>query len=166
MAPRFVEEGLEHLAPRDRALAFAAGKAASVEVAAPALVIGADQTLELDGRVLRKPDDDAATRAQLAELAGREHALHSAIAVRDAATGRVVTDVTTTRLTMRPLTPAQIDAYLARDRPSGAVGGYLYERAGVALFDAVVGSDDSAIVGLPLVPLLRLLRALGVDPLA
>jgi septum formation protein len=152
-------------APADVARRFAEGKARSVRRPA-ALVVGADQTAEIDGESLAKPLTLDAVAAQLRRLAGRTHTLHSAVAVYDVDADRVEVDVADVELTMRPLTEAQIAAYLAVDHPVGSVGGYLYEGVGVALFDEVRGADDSAIVGLPLVVTARLLRRFGVDPLS
>ncbi len=164
--PDFDEEAASaEGAPAEVARRFAEGKARSVRRPG-ALVIGADQTAELDGVSLPKPLTMDAVAAQLRQLAGRTHTLHSAVAVYDVDTDRMEADVAHVELTMRPLSEAQIAAYLSVDHPVGSVGGYLYEGVGVCLFDDVRGADDSAIVGLPLVVTARLLRRFGVDPLA
>jgi septum formation protein len=161
LPPAFEEIGEGE--PEALAASFAEGKARSLGHLPDALVIGADQTLDLEGEVLRKPTSAAEMHAQLRRLAGRAHALHSALYVLDTRSGRGIAAMATTRLRMRTLTDDDIARYLALDAPAGAVGSYLYEKRGRLLFDEVEGSDDSAIVGLPVVPLFAALRALGFD---
>jgi septum formation protein len=166
--PDFDENGLEHLPPADLAAAYALGKARSLVeryADAGALLIGADQVPEVDGEVLRKAETPEECAAQLARLSGREHTLHTAVAIVDAVTGRAEVARTAVRLTMRLLSAAQIRRYVEADRPMGSAGGYTYEGLGVSLFADVRGQDDSAIVGLPLVAVVELLGRFGVDPL-
>jgi septum formation protein len=127
-----------------------------------AFVIGADQTLELDGARWTKPGSVAEAREQLALLSGRTHELHSAVAVaRDRAILWRHSD--SARLTMRPLTATAIDAYLAEvgDAALSSVGAYQIEGPGIRLFERLDG-DYFTILGLPLLPLLMYLRSEGV----
>lgn len=163
-APTFDEIDQPGLTPLETAIAFAEGKARSVAALhARALVIGGDQTLELDGTLLRKPHGPSETVAQLERLAGRTHFLHAALAVLDTEHGRLATHVTTVTLSMRKLGRETLERYVDLDHPEGCVGGYTYEHRGVCLFDSVEGSDDSAIVGLPLVGLTSCFAELGVE---
>jgi septum formation protein len=148
--------------PREVAEALAAAKALVVSKDRPGLVIGADQTLDLDGRLYDKAADLAAARARLAELRGRTHQLHSAVAV--AQDGRAVwAQTVSATLTMRDFSDAFLDDYLAREGAAalGSVGCYRLEGLGVQLFAAIDG-DYFTILGLPLMGLLELLRARGV----
>jgi septum formation protein len=128
-------------------------------------VLGYDQTLDFAGVVLRKPASENAARAQLATLAGRAHTLHNGIALVCVNvtnnTATVHSALVSVSLTMRKLTAKEIEAYVARDKSGASVGGYLYEQTGFTLFEKVVGSDDSAIVGLPLVETANLLRLIA-----
>ena len=165
-APPFEEIASATLAPAERARRFAAGKALSLAPAFPdALVIGADQVLAIEGEVLSKTTSPADAEAQLARLSGRAHALHSAVALHDTASGRLEVELATAYLHMRSLDATQIAAYVARDQPVGSAGGYLFEGRGIALFEGVWAEDDSVIVGLPLMTLARMLRRFGVEPL-
>lgn len=160
---RALEASSEGLPPRDLALALARAKAEAVAARHPGrIVVGADQVLALDGDVLHKPADGRAAREHLARLAGRTHALHSAVAlVRDGGTDLFVE---TARMTMRPLEAEAIEAYLAcagEARVCGSVGGYQLEGPGIHLFEAVEG-DHSTVLGLPLLPLLARLRTAGL----
>lgn len=150
-------------APPEVALALARAKALALGTAsAGRLVIGADQTLALGAQAFHKPADRAAAKAQIARLAGRTHALHSAVAV--VCDGEVLFEtVETAHLRMRPLDEAALDAYLAAagEAVLSSVGGYQLEGLGIHLFEHVDG-DHSVILGLPLLPLLAFLRRLGV----
>ena len=160
---RAVEAASAGLSPVDLAKALARAKAEAVANRHPGrVVIGADQVLALDDTVFHKPATLAAAREHLARLAGRTHALHSAVAlVRD---GRTDVFVETARMTMRPLAAEGIEAYLAcagEARVRASVGGYQLEGPGIHLFARVEG-DHSTVLGLPLMPLLARLRAAGL----
>jgi septum formation protein len=159
---RAVEAAAGPLAPAKVAMLLAREKAKAIAWEKPGrLVIGADQTLALGPRRLDKPRDVEAARVQLAALAGNTHELHSAVAVvRDE---DVLLDaVDTASLTMRPLSDAFLDAYLAAAGPAvtESVGGYQLEKLGIHLFARVEG-DHFTILGLPLLPLVAFLREAG-----
>jgi septum formation protein len=149
--------------PERIAAALAVAKAAEVSARMPGrVVLGADQTLSFDGKLLHKPKDMASAARQLAALAGRDHRLHSAVAiVKDGR--RIAAFAAQARLTMRPLSMRMIARYLdaAGDAVLESVGGYQLERLGAHLFAKVVG-DHSTILGLPLLPTLERLRRLGL----
>jgi septum formation protein len=149
--------------PEDISIALASAKALVVSELRPGeLVIGADQVLALEGKRLVKPQDMEAARRQLLSLSGKTHALHAAIAgIRS---GEILWQHSeTAHLTMRRLSPALIGRYLAEAGPRAleSVGAYQLEGRGIQLFDKVEG-DYFAILGLPLLPLLRFLRSQGV----
>lgn len=156
---RAVEAAAGPLAPARVAMLLAREKAKAIAREKPGrLVIGADQTLALGPRRFDKPRDVKAARAQLAALAGNTHELHSAVAVvRDE---EVLLDtVDTASLTMRPLSDAFLDAYLAAAGPAvtESVGAYQLEKLGIHLFSRIEG-DHFTILGLPLLPLIAFLR--------
>ena len=137
-------------------------RAKALNVKAPgALVIGADQVLMCEGRVLHKSPTRAAAALHLAQLSGRTHSLTSAFAI--ARDGEIlVTGVETARMTVRPLTPEAIGLYLDAAGPDvlGSVGAYHWEGLGMHLFERVEG-DQSTILGLPMLKLLAALREIG-----
>ena len=149
-------------APAALAALLARQKALAVAGLHPArLVLGADQTLALDGKLFTKPADRAAARAQLRALSGRTHELHSAIAfVRDAAV--LCEHVGTARLTMRSFSDRFLDAYLEAvgNAATASVGAYHFEGPGIQLFERVEG-DYFTILGLPLLAALDVLRRYG-----
>ncbi len=152
----------EGLGAREVADALAELKAVRVSQAVPdALVIGADQTLELKGALLSKPADRAAAREQIFALRGRPHRLHSAVvAARGGAP--IWRELKTARMQVRAFSDAWLDDYLAREDGAvlESVGGYRIEGPGAQLFAAVEG-DTFTVMGLPLYGLLDLLRREG-----
>jgi len=148
--------------PRQVAEALAEDKAIAVSVGRPELVIGADQTLEFQGRLYDKAAtlDDA--RARLKTLRGKPHQLHSAVVVAQG--GAVVwRETQSATLRMRDFSDDFLDAYLAAEGEAmlGSVGCYRLEGLGAQLFARIDG-DYFTILGLPLMGLLELLRRRGV----
>lgn len=145
--------------PRRIAVVLADQKALAVSRSMPGLVIGADQTLDLDGALYDKPRDLAQARQTLAALRGKTHHLHSAIAAaRDGAV--VWRACQTASLTMWTFDDVFLDAYLTDQGEAvlSSVGAYLLEGRGIQLFDKIEG-DYFSILGLPLLPLLAFLRS-------
>ncbi len=128
------------------------------------LVIGADQTLELDGHSISKAASVEELRANLLRLRGRTHALHSAVAVAEDDT-ILWSHTETARLTMRDFSDGFLDDYISRNGEAvrSSLGGYWFEGEGAQLFDRVDG-DYFTVLGLPLIPLLGFLRREGVLP--
>lgn len=125
------------------------------------LVLGADQTLEFAGKIFSKPASLAEARRQLIGFSGRTHALHSALCLAQNDTV-VFETVVTARLTCRPFTEDFVDRYLeaAGDKVLSSVGAYQLEGLGIHLFEKIEG-DHTTILGLPLLPLLDVLRRDG-----
>lgn len=131
---------------------------------AGSLVIGADQILECNGVLFDKPADAVAARLQLLALCGRTHRLVSAVVlVRDGQ--RLWHHVDHADLKMRDFSPSFLDRYLesAGQAALSSVGAYQLEGIGAQLFAAIDG-DYFTILGLPLLPLLDILREHGVLP--
>jgi len=148
--------------PREIAAHLAEAKALAVSAVRPdAIVVGADQTLDLDGALFDKVESLAEARRRLQQLRGKSHLLHSAVVAAQAGTV-IWRYVESPRLRLREASESFIDAYLARHGKAllGSVGCYQVENDGVQLFDEITG-DYFAILGLPLTPLLNLLREKG-----
>lgn len=149
--------------PGDIAEILAIAKAAQLSEAHPnALVIGADQVLALDGRVLVKPGNFSAARDQLLDLSGKAHVLHTAVCLCRGG-HQVWSTVETAALRMRELSPEFVGRYLSLAGPAvyDSVGAYQLEGPGALLFEAVDG-DYFTVLGLPLLPLLAKLREMEV----
>jgi septum formation protein len=162
-APGTDETALPGEAPAERALRLAVAKAeAAADGQRDALVIGSDQVAELDGRMLDKPGSAEAARAQLAASSGRSVQFHTALCLLDTRDGRRHVHVDHTRVHFRPLGEAEIARYVERERPLDCAGSFKCEGLGISLFERIENEDPSALIGLPLIALARLLRAAGV----
>jgi len=166
VAPACDEDALKdpRLAPQALAEFLAEAKAASIARQQPdAVVIGSDQlaAVEVDGAwtILGKPGTAARAVDQLALLSGRTHVLITALVVARGEERWRHTD--RTRLTMRRLDRAALERYVTADQPLDCAGAYKLECRGIALFDAIDSADASAITGLPLLALTRILAGLG-----
>lgn len=152
--------GLEGRTPEQVALLRAADKAAGVERLHPgSTVIGSDQLVDLDGRILGKPGSVEAAITQLQQMSGRSHRLITAVAV--ARGQHVLTHVDVTRLWMRSLTRDEIERYIRADQPLACAGSYKIESRGIALFEKIETADSAAIEGMPMIGLVTILRELG-----
>ncbi|WP_072396008.1 Maf family protein [Hyphomicrobium sp. CS1GBMeth3] len=148
-----------HVSHESVADALAAEKARAVSEKKPtALIIGADQVLSFEGRLFEKPASIEEARAQLIELRGKTHALHSAVAL--ARGGNIEwRHIETAKLKLRAFSDAALDAYLLRagEAVTTSVGAYQIEGPAIQLFESIDG-DHTTILGLPVLPLLAELR--------
>jgi septum formation protein len=136
-------------------LAVAKAQAVDGEV-----VLAADTTVSIDGRILGKPRDGADAVAMLRSLQGRTHAVHTGVALRRR--DQIASAVVTSEVTFAPVTDAWIDWYVATGEPLDKAGAYAVQGAG-GLFVASVEGSPSNVVGLPLHVVAVLARRLGVD---
>lgn len=129
-----------------------------------ALVIGSDQVAAVDGQVLGKPHQPARARGQLEACSGRAVEFHTGLCLVDTRVpgAMIRTEVDLTRVHFRTLSGEEIARYVERDEPLDCAGSFRVERLGVALFERIDGSDPTALIGLPLIRVCRMLRAAGV----
>lgn len=131
-----------------------------------AIVIGSDQVADLDGTTLGKPGNRERARAQLTEAAGSLVRFHTGVCVMHAASARRLVHIDLTEVRFRPLSSAMIEHYLDREPAWDCAGGFKCEGLGISLFDAIDNADPTALIGLPLIALSRLLAEMGIDPLS
>ena len=142
---------------------FARGKAQSVASQEPeAIVLGSDTVIELDHDVIGKPVDLTDARAMLRRLAGRDHRVHTAVAV--VCSARVIDTValSTTVVRMKPFDELAHERYLAIGESLGKAGAYSIQGEGGSLIDSIDG-DFPNVVGLPLRLVAQLLMQIGVS---
>lgn len=150
--------------PIETATKLAEMKARSVAKAGT-VVIGGDQLVNLDGRILGKPGTRDKAIAQLESMSGRAHELITAVCVIGAdGRAHALTDIT--KITMKKLTRAQIENLVDLDEPFDCAGSYKIEKHGIALVEKLESADFTAIEGLPLIELSKTLAAEGVPVLA
>jgi len=129
------------------------------------LIIGSDQVALLEGIQLGKPGSHARTVAQLRAASGKAVGFYTSVCVLDSATGKALVDMDKTVAHFRELADRQIETYVEKDRPFDCAGGFKSEGFGIALLDRLETGDPNALVGLPLIRLVRLLERFGVDVL-
>jgi len=148
--------------PRDIADALAEMKASKIsDKNAGALVIGCDQVLEHDGKLLSKPETPDQALAQLKAMRGDRHTLLSAAVIYE--DGKPLwRQIGVVRLRMRDASDAYLTDYVARNWDSirHAVGAYKLEEEGVRLFSRIEG-DYFNVLGMPLLEILNYLTLRG-----
>jgi len=167
VAPEVDETPLPGEAPAATAYRLAAAKARSVARSRPeALIIGSDQVADCQGHAIGKPGTHENAVAQLEALSGQTVVFHTGIALLDAATGACQTALVDVTSSYRHLTHAEIEGYLRREQPYDCAGSVRSESLGIALFERIESDDPTALIGLPLIQLSRMLAAAGITVLA
>ena len=128
-----------------------------------ALVIGSDQCAYLDGEILGKPGSKENALKQLKNARGREVVFYTGICVMQAATGFEETDYVKYHVGFRDLDDSQIERYVEAEQPFNCAGSFKSEGLGIALFSHMRGDDPTALVGLPLIRLVTMLQAAGLN---
>ncbi|MCM3885805.1 nucleoside triphosphate pyrophosphatase [Frankia sp. R82] len=136
-------------------------KARAVAASRPdRLVLGSDTVVELDGRILGKPESPEHALAMLRDLRGRTHRVVTAVIILNAATGTSHAGVATTTVTMRDVGDEELTAYIATGEPMDAAGAYTIQ-GGAAPFVTHVDGDLDTVIGLPTALVRTLLTAAG-----
>jgi len=170
VVPRIDESPLPNERFEDTARRLSIEKARAVAQQHPAaIVIGSDQVAHCDGQRLDKPGTVEAAIAQLKWQRGKTSLFHTALCVACNGGDTLQTDLITTEVHFwdeRVLTDATLEHYVALEKPLDCAGAAKSEGLGISLMAAMRGDDPTALVGLPLIALCRLLRDCGLDPLA
>lgn len=166
-APRVDETAQPHEQAGALAQRLARAKAEAVSASRPnAVIVGSDQTLAADGEILGKPGTAQRARRQLASLSGKTVVFHTAVCVVRATEALWLCAHDETRVSFRELDGAQISRYVAREPALDCAGSFKCEGLGITLFEAIETKDPTALVGLPLIAVARMLRQAGLDPFA
>lgn len=148
--------------PESRARRLAADKARAVAERRPGhWVLGSDQVAFCEDEVLHKPGTPEANVEQLLRLSGREAHFATALCLTTAG-GMELADLDLTVVRFRTLDRAAAERYVAREPAQDCAGGFKIEGLGIALFESVESRDPSALIGLPLIALCRMLEKVGL----
>lgn len=151
--------------PRAMARRLALEKARAVALEHDrAIVIGADQVVSLNGLALGKPGSLPLAIEQLQALSGQRVVFHSAVAVISPFGSQL--SVSDSIAKFRKLSSSQITYYVQADQPTDTAGSAKAEQLGIALLEELSSDDPTAIIGLPLIELTRMLGRTGLDPLS
>ena len=125
-------------------------------------MIGSDQVADLGGHPLGKPGTHERATAQLRQMRGQTVIFQTAVAVVCEATGFEQVDLAPVEVRFRALSDDEIERYLRAEEPYDCAGSAKSEGLGIALLDAILSDDPTALIGLPLIRTCRMLRAAGM----
>jgi septum formation protein len=159
--PADIDETPQHAEPADRyVMRLAREKADAVWARHQDLpVLAADTTVAVDGEILGKPESERDARDMLSRLSGREHRVHTGIALRTRSD--VTVGISSTDVRFAALSPEEIHAYWASGEPHGKAGAYAIQGLG-AVFVAGISGSYTGVMGLPLFETAAMLRAAGI----
>lgn len=139
-------------------------KAEAVAKAYPdALIIASDQVSVLDGRINGKPGNYENAFRQLKSSSGKQVSFFTSLCLYDATTAKYQLDVEPFQVYFRELSDAQIERYLKKETPYNCAGGFKSEGFGITLFSRLEGRDPNTLIGLPLIRLVEMLAAAGIQ---
>jgi septum formation protein len=165
-SPGIAEMRRPREAPEEMASRLAEAKARAVADRFPgSLIIGSDQVAVCRDEILDKPGTHANAARQLRALSGREALFHTAVCVHKAPAGGTLVRVVPCSVTFRPLDDAIIESYLRKEQSYDCAGSAKSEGLGIALISKMESEDPTALIGLPLIALVDLLREQGLDVL-
>lgn len=164
VAPDVDETPLPNESAKQTSWRLARAKAqAAAEHYPDALIIGSDQVALLGDRQLGKPMTHDNAVQQLRSMRGQPVTFYTALALFNARTGDLQTEVAVNIVNYRELTDAQIQSYLLKEQPYHCAGSAKSEGLGIALISKIEGDDPNALVGLPLILLINMLLKQGVE---
>ena len=163
-APEVDETPLAGESATQTSARLSCAKAKAVAIRHPdALVIGSDQVAMLGSQQLGKPLTHENAVHQLHAMSGHTVIFYTALTVFNTRSGDTQTDVAINRVNYRVLTDDQIENYLIKEQPYNCAGSIKSEGLGIALIKSMEGDDPNALVGLPLILLVRMLLREGLE---
>ncbi len=129
-------------------------------------IIGSDQAAVCEGKLVHKPGNFESALAQLRAASGRSVDFYTGLCLYNSQTGQSRLHCEVFRVHFRSLSEAQMSRYLQKEQPYDCAGSFKVEGLGISLFKSLEGNDPNSLVGLPLIALVDLLMAEGVDPLS
>lgn len=147
-------------------LRLAVAKAQALATAYPdRLIIGSDQVCVINGNITGKPHTEENARRQLRQASGQKVTFYTGLALYNSHSNHLQALCEPFHVHFRSLTDAEIAAYVRLEQPLNCAGSFKSEGLGITLFERLEGRDPNALIGLPLIALLEMLRAEGINPL-
>lgn len=149
--------------PEKLAIHLSQGKARAVakNIEKGSVVLGADTLVSFAGQLYGKPHTVERAREMLRELSGNTHSTITGFTIIDTASGKEYTQSVETRVTFKPLSEEDINAYLALDEPLHCAASYAIEKNGKQIIARIQGSESN-VSGLPIEEVSVALKACGV----
>ncbi|MDC0422701.1 Maf family nucleotide pyrophosphatase [Methylophilaceae bacterium] len=157
ISPNVNEKKLTNETCKDRALRLATLKAKTISNDNNnSYVIGSDQTAEFDSIQIEKPKNNNESFDQLIKLSGKKVTFYSAVCLINKSKKIEYKDVETIHVRYKILTKSLISSYLSNEEPNGCLGSIKSEGLGMTLLEKIVSNDPTAIIGLPLLSLIKM----------
>jgi len=164
--PNIDETALLNETPQALVERLAIEKAQAVANEFPnALIIGSDQVAVCDGEILGKPHNFDNGVKQLTKFSNKAVTFYTGLCVLDSANNSVKSLIEPFNVHFNPLTQTEIESYLHAEQPYNCAGSFKSEGLGICLFKKLEGDDPNTLIGLPLIKLVSLLKAQGLDVL-
>jgi MAF protein len=162
-APDVDEVALPGESPEQLVVRLSQLKARAVANQYPnALIIGSDQVSVVDGQIVGKPGTHEKAFAQLKRASGKRVTFLTGLCLYNSTSQRTQVDVVPFHVLFRQLKDVQIENYLQREQPYNCAGSFKSEGLGIVLFERLEGDDPNALIGLPLIRLIKMLESEGV----
>ena len=129
------------------------------------LIIASDQVAVIDGHILGKPGSHENATRQLQSASGKTVEFLTGLCLYNSKSEHLQLDVVPFRVVFRKLDDADIEHYLQREKPYNCAGSFKSEGLGIALFQRLEGDDPNSLIGLPLIRLIDMLKAEGMQVL-
>ncbi|MEM5529802.1 Maf family protein [Gammaproteobacteria bacterium AS21] len=130
------------------------------------LIIGSDQAATVDGIILNKPLTTAKAQQQLQLCSGKKVTFLTGLCLFDSSDNSHQLATIAYHVYFRELSSAEIAHYIAIEQPLNCAGSFKVEGLGISLFEKLEGDDFNSLIGLPVIELLNMLRAKGINPLS
>ena len=165
-SPDIDESPLENESVEDMVVRLAKFKAEAVAGKYPdALIIGSDQSAELEGEILTKSGNFENAVKQLQRTSGKRIVFQTGLCLLNTQSGNAQTACEPYTVVFKPLTAEMIEHYLEKEQPYNCAGSFKSEGLGIALFEKFEGEDPNALIGLPLIRLIEMLGNEGFSVL-
>lgn len=163
-APNIDETPLRDEHARQTCLRLSQLKAQAIANDYPgALIIGSDQVALLNDQQIGKPLTHDNAVSQLRAMRGQTVSFYTALALLNTSSGDLQTALTETQVTFRELSDDEIERYLIKEQPYHCAGSAKSEGLGIALIHQIKGDDPNALIGLPLIKLVTMLKNQGIN---
>jgi len=164
ISPNIDENPKANEPPDALALRLAKEKAYALKKQFPNhLIIGSDQVACFDNQLIGKPGSYQQTIEQLQRQSGQTVIFYTGLCVLNSSTNQCYTDLDQTTVFFRALSDKQISNYVEQEQPFDCAGGFKSEGLGIALFNKIESEDPNALIGLPLIKLINLLKKFNFD---
>lgn len=162
-SPDCDETPLKGETPIELVKRLAQGKAQGCQTHEHSLVIGSDQVCVIDGLIVGKPHNRVNAIKQLTAQSGKSITFYTGVALYNTTTKQCDVELDTFIVHFRSLSQSMIENYVDKEQPYFCAGSFKSEGLGIALFDKLEGKDPNALVGLPLITLIKMLEKQGVE---